>query len=52
MLDSEDKIILEFIEHLQTHGDEFEEWLREEEFEQKTFDEVDELVEEVFIDED
>jgi len=51
MEDSKDKIILEFIEHLQTHGEEFEEWLREEEFNQKTFDEVDELVEGVILDE-
>ena len=42
--DSEDKIILEFLEHLQTHGEEFEEWLREEDFDEETFDLVDELV--------
>lgn len=52
MLDSEEKIIIEFIEHLQNHGEEFEEWLREEEFDQKLCDEVDELVEGVLVNED
>lgn len=52
MEDSEEKIILEFIEHLQTHSEEFADWLREETFNQKLCDEVDELVKGVIVNEE
>lgn len=45
MEDSEEKIILEFIEHLQTHSEEFADWLREEEFDKELCELADELVE-------